>query len=145
MATDSFNVVSSMGGDFAFSPVSDMLRKSKIIEDMYNNGGHYAPEFERFLLSLETDQINQFMNSELDPGTLTTEQLGFYKSAIEKKIINEQRAKQDNIDYETGVANKLFRFNLARMDTPVEKAGYLEQTIGQEGVDWGVDGGGRYP
>lgn len=65
MATDSFNVVSSMGGDFAFSPVSDMLRKSKIIEDMYNSGGHYAPEFERFLLSLETDQINQFMNSEL--------------------------------------------------------------------------------
>jgi hypothetical protein len=30
------------------------------------------------------------------------------------------------------------------MDTPIEKAGYLEQTIGQEGVDWGVDGGGRY-
>ena len=144
MTTNSFNVVSSMGGDFAFSPVSDMLRKSKIIEDMYNSGGHYAPEFERFLLSLETDQINQFMNSELDPGTLTTEQLGFYKSAIEKKIINEQRAKQDNIDYESGVANKMFRFNLARMDTPIEKAGYLEQTIGQEGVDWGMDGGGRY-
>jgi len=144
MKTNSFNVVSSMGGDFAFSPVSDMLRKSKIIEDMYNSGGHYAPEFERFLLSLETDQITQYMNSELDPSTLSNESLELYKSAVQKQQLNEQRAKQDNIDYETGVANKLFRFNLARMDTPVEKAGYLEQTIGQEGVDWGVDGGGRY-
>ena len=43
MTTNSFNVFSSMGGDFAFSPVSDMLRKSKIIEDMYNSGGHYVP------------------------------------------------------------------------------------------------------
>jgi hypothetical protein len=144
MTTNSFNVVSSMGGDFAFSPVSDMLRKSKIIEDMYNSGGHYAPEFERFLLSLETDQITQYMNSELDPSTLSDESLELYKSAVQKQLINEQRAKQDNIDYESGVANKLFRFNLARMDTPIEKAGYLEQTIGQEGVDWGVDGGGRY-
>ena len=109
MTTNSFNVVSSMGGNFALSPVSDMLRKSKIIEDMYNSGGHYAPEFERFLLSLETDQITQYMNSELDPSTLSDESLELYKSAVQKQLINEQRAKQDNIDYEKIIGWPFFK------------------------------------
>jgi hypothetical protein len=66
------------------------------------------------------------------------------KNILVKNDLNEARKKQDNIDYDSGVPNKMFRYNLARMDTPPEKAGYLTKTVGQEGIDWGIDRAGRY-
>jgi len=120
------------------------VENSKVIESMYESGGSPSPELEKFLRSLETEQIGKFHKNELDPNNLSTESLKLYANYLEQKRLNEARAKEEDLDYSSGVTNKLFRYNLARMDTPAEKTGYLTKTVGQEGIDWGTDRAGRY-
>ena len=124
--------------------IQEKVQQSKIIESMYESGGNPMPELEDFLQSLETDQIKDYFNHEMKREDLSDESLNLYLKYLEQKQKTTARAKQENIDYDNGVSNKIFRWNLARMDTPPEKAGYLTQTVGQEGIDWGMDGGGRY-
>ena len=124
--------------------VQKFVQNSKVIESMYESGGSPMPELENFLRSLETEQIGKYFENELDPNNLSTESLKLYDRYLNQKRVNEARKKQENIDYDSGVPNKMFRYNLARMDTPPEKAGYLTQTVGKEGIDWGMDTGGRY-
>tara|TARA_Y100000034_G_scaffold131008_1_gene190799 strand:- start:539 stop:3994 length:3456 start_codon:yes stop_codon:yes gene_type:complete len=124
--------------------IQDKVQQSKLIESMYESGGNPMPELEDFLRSLETDQIKDYFNHEMKHEDLSTESLNLYLNYLEQKQKSAARAKQDNLDYDTGVPNKLFRYNLARMDTAPEKEAYLTKTIGQEGIDWGMDKGGRY-
>jgi hypothetical protein len=98
----------------------EILNDAKLMDQLLNKGG------------FTQDQINN----------MSDEAFFAYEKYVDEKIRTEQRLPDDGFDYETGVSNKIMRYNLARLDTPSEKEMYLDNVVGAG--NWGADNAGRY-
>ena len=121
--------------------------KNSIIEKYY--GDSFNTELWKFGQSLSVEQLNDLAKGELQVygregvyPQLTQEQALLYKDFREAQKLKAQRAPEPQFDYDTGVKNKLLRFNLANADTPNEKELVLNSVVGEG--NWGVDRAGKY-
>ena len=121
--------------------------KNSIIEKYY--GDSFNTELWKFGQSLTVEQLNDLAKGELQVygregvyPQLTQDQAILYKDFREAQKIKAQRAPEPQFDYDTGVKNKLLRFNLANADTQNEKELVLNSVVGEG--NWGVDRAGKY-
>ena len=127
------------------SKLSDL--KNSIIEKYY--GDSFNTELWKFGQSLTVEQLNDLAKGELQVygkegvyPALTQDQAILYKDFREAQKVKAQRAPEPQFDYDTGVKNKLLRFNLANADTQNEKELVLNSVVGEG--NWGVDRSGKY-
>ena len=121
--------------------------KNSIIEKYY--GDSFNTELWKFGQSLTVEQLNDLAKGDLQVygkegvyPQLTQDQAILYKEFRDAQKIKAQRAPEPQFDYDTGVKNKLLRFNLANADTQNEKELVLNSVVGEG--NWGVDRAGKY-
>jgi len=126
--------------------IGELTKVSDVIAHAYPDG-NASVELEEFGEALNNAEL---MDQLLNKGGFTQEQVNnmsdeaffAYEKYVDEKIRTEQRLPDDGFDYETGVSNKIMRYNLARLDTPSEKEMYLDNIVGAG--NWGADNAGRY-
>ena len=110
--------------------------KNSIIEKYY--GDSFNTELWKFGQSLTVEQLNDLAKGDLQVygkegvyPQLTQDQAILYKDFRDAQKIKAQRAPEPQFDYDTGVKNKLLRFNLANADTQNEKELVLNSVVGE--------------
>jgi len=121
--------------------------KNAIIEKYY--GESFNTELWNFGQSLSVEQLNDLAKGDLQVNgkkdvypSLTYDQAILYKDYRDALKSSKENAPEPQYDYNTGVKNKLLRYNLANADTQVEKEGVLNQVVGEG--NWGADRKGKY-
>ena len=126
--------------------IGEMTKVSDVLEKAYPDG-NASPELEKFGEVLNNAEL---MDQLLNKGGFTQDQINdmsdeafeAYEAFVDEKIRTEKRLPDDGFDYETGVSNKILRYNLARLETPTEKEMYLDNVVGAG--NWGSDRSGRF-
>ena len=121
--------------------------KNAIIEKYY--GDSFVSELWNFGQSLDENQLNDLARGDLQVNgkkdvypALTYDQLILYKDYRDALKSSKENAPEPQYDYNTGIKNKLLRFNLANADTQVEKELILNKVVGEG--NWGADRKGKY-
>ena len=121
--------------------------KNAIIEKYY--GDSFVSELWNFGQSIDENQLNDLARGDLQVNgkkdvypALTYDQLILYKDYRDALKSSKENAPEPQYDYNTGIKNKLLRFNLANADTQVEKELILNKVVGEG--NWGADRKGKY-